>query len=190
MSDGPHRSLPLPKLWKELTKRADQQAYGLAEIAEAAANALAGDLKNEVKWALLDALKSIFIGRDNSLESPEIALQELEIAKKLAAGSVFGRNAVAFSIELINAGNFGLDAFYEAIGAAAKHRAFASIKSVEEHYVREASQKRATNVKARLQSAISGLSENRLGLLLAKRESAISRSTRKKTNIDEGVPLQ
>lgn len=190
MSDGPHRSLPLPKLWKELAKRADQQTYGLEQVAEAAASALAGDLKNEVKWALLDALKSIFTGRDNSLQSPEIALQELEGAKKLAAGSVFGMNAVAFSIELINDGNFGLDAFHDAIGAAAKHRGFANIKSVEEHYLRKENQQRASKVKTRLESAISGLSENRLGSLLANRESAIRRRPRKKTSIDEGVPLQ
>lgn len=190
MSDDPHRSLPLPKLWKEFAKRADQQAYGSEQVAEAAVNALAGDLKNEVKWALLNALKSIFTGRDNSLQSPEIALQDLEIVKKLAAGSVFGMNAVAFSIELINDGNFGLDAFHDAIGAAAKHRGFANIKSVEEHYLRKENQRRAFKVKTRLYSAISGLSENRLGSLLANRESATSRRPRKKTSIDEGVPLQ
>jgi hypothetical protein len=91
MSDGPHRSLPLRKAWKELAKRGDQGTYDAEQVAEAAAGALASDFKNEIKWSLVDALKSIFTGRDNSLGLPEIALQELEDAKSLAAGSVFER---------------------------------------------------------------------------------------------------
>lgn len=188
MSDGPHRSLQLPKLWKELAKRADQQIYSLEQVVEATANALAGDF-NEVKWTLLDALKSIFTGRHNSLMSPEIALQELQSAKKLAAASVFGGNAVAFSEELIRGGNFGLDAFHDAIGAAAKQRGYANVKSVEEHYLREASQRRAFQAKGRLHNAISSFSETRLGSMLVDKRSAITRRPNKNTSIDDGVPL-
>src|SRR5665213_1002851 len=104
MSDGPHRSLPMRKPWRELAKRGDQGTYDAEQVAEAAAGALASDFKNEVKWSLIDALKSAFTGRDNSLGLVEIGLQELEAAKALAAGSVFGMNAVAWSIELITEG--------------------------------------------------------------------------------------
>jgi hypothetical protein len=66
---------------------------------------LTGDFKNEVKPALIVELKAIFNGRNNSLQLPEIALNELESAKILAAGSVFGMNAVAWSVEMINEGS-------------------------------------------------------------------------------------
>lgn len=189
MSDGPHRSLPMRKPWRELAKRGDQGTYDPEQVAEAAASALASDFKNEVKWSLIDALKSIFTGRDNSLELPEIALQELENAKVLAAGSVFGMNAVAWSIELISDGRFGLDAYYDAIGLAAKERGFANVRSVEEHYLRESNPRRSDNVGKRLHAAISSLSESRLGLMLVAPVLAKTQSPKKRTYLDEGVPL-
>lgn len=189
MSDGPHRSLPMRKPWRELAKRGDQGTYDAEQVAEAAAGALVSDFKNEVKWSLIDALKSIFTGRDNSLRLPEIALQELEAAKVLAAGSVFGMNAVAWGIELISEGRFGLDAYYDAIGLAAKERGFANVRSVEEHYLRESNQRRSDNVSKRLHTAISSLSEGRLGSMLVAPELARPQRLKKKIHLDEGVPL-
>ena len=189
MSDGPHRSLPMRKPWRELAKRGDQGTYDAEQVAEAAAGALACDFKNEVKWSLISALKSIFTGRDNSLGLTEISLQELENAKILAAGSVFGINAVAWSVELITEGRFGLDAFYEAIGLAAKERGFANVRSVEEHYLRESNQRRSDYVSKRLHAAISGLSEGRLGSMLVAPDAAKTQRPKKKTHLDEGVPL-
>lgn len=189
MSDGPHRSLPMRKAWRELAKRGDQDTYDAEQVAEAAAGALASDFTNEVKWSLIDALKATFTGRDNSLGILEIALQELEATKSLAAGSVFGMNAVAWSIELITEGRFGLDAFHEAIGLAAKERGFANIRSVEEHYLRQATQRRSSNVGKRLHSAIASLSESKLGSMLVTPEVAKTQRFRKKVHLDEGVPL-
>jgi len=80
------------KPWKALAMRGDQHVYADEQVAEAATNALASDFKNEVKWSLIDALKAVFTGRDNSLGLREIALQELEEARALAAGSMFGRD--------------------------------------------------------------------------------------------------
>ncbi|NDP64637.1 hypothetical protein [Polaromonas sp.] len=189
MSDGPHRSLQMRKLWKVLAMRADQSAYAAEEVAEAVTNALIGDFKNEVKFSLLSALKAIFTGLNNSLESPEIALQELADAKSLAAGSVFGMNAVEWSIELIRNGKFGLDAFYDAVGLAAKMRGYANIRSAEEHYVRKSTLERAVHLKQRLTSAVSGLSEGLLGSILVGSEFASAQRSRKKTHLDEGVQL-
>lgn len=190
MSDGPHRSLPLRKAWKELAKRGDQSVYDAEQVAEAAAGALVSDFKNEIKWSLVDLLKSIFTGQDNSLMLPEIAIQELENARTQAAGSVFGMNAVSWSIELISEGKFGLDAFYEAIGLAAKMRGFANVRQVEEHYIRESNQRRAKYVTGRLTSAITNFSETRLGSLLVSSELTGARRPKKKQHLDEGVPLQ
>ena len=52
MSDGPHRSLPMRKPWKDLAMRGDKAAYSASEVAEAATNALASDFKMEVSWEL------------------------------------------------------------------------------------------------------------------------------------------
>ena len=189
MSDGPHRSLKMRKHWRELAKRGDQHAYDDEQVLEAAANALNIDFKNEIKWQLIDALKSVFTGKNNSLGLPEIALEELRLAKSLAAGSVFGMSAVEWSIELIREGRFGLEAFYDAIGLAAKMRGFANVRSVEEHYLRESSVQRASHVSKRICGAITNISEAKLGQLLATPESVGPRRLRKRTNLDDGVSL-
>lgn len=185
MSDGPHRSLPLRKPWKDLAKRGDQYSYDATEVAEAATYALASDFKNEVKPSLVECLKAIFNGRDNSLQSPEIALQDIEDSKRLAAGSVIGMNFIAHSIEKINDGHFGEDAFHEALGAAIRSRGYANANSMEEHYVRESNQRRASHVKARVVDAISSFSDSYLGSFVANGGNRL----RKKVDIDEGVLL-
>jgi len=189
MSDGPHRSLPMRKPWKVLAMRGDKLAYDEEQIAEAATNALASDFNNEVQWPMINALKAVFTGRNNSLGIREIALQELENARDLAAGSVIAMNAVAYSIVLINEGKFGLDAFHEAIGLAVKMRGFANARSVEEHYIRESNQRRAGHMSERLHSAISSLHEIRLGSALTSTEADKTKRLKKRTEIDEGVPL-
>lgn len=189
MSDGPHRSLPMRKPWKELAKRGDQATYDLEQVAEAATCALASDFKNEVSWSLIVELKSIFAGRDNSLMSPEIAIQQLCNLRPLAAGSVFGSNAVEWGIQLINEGYLEPDAVFEVIGLAAKARGFANARSIQEHVLRETDQHRAACVATRLNRAINGLSEKQLGTILLDRQSARNRSTKKNTSLDEGVPL-
>lgn len=187
MSDGPHRSLKLSKPWRELAKRGDQRTYDASDVADAATTALASDF-NEVKASLIACLKAVFTGVNNSLELPEIALQELEHAKRLAAGSVFGENAVAMSKELVADGKFGLNAFYEAIGIAAKLRGFAAIRSIEEHYVRQSNQRRASSMSQRLHIAFSGLATSHLGAMIVEPRAGASKRT-KKSDIDEGVAL-
>ena len=189
MSDGPHRSLRMRKVWKELAKRGDQLTYDAEQVGEAASHALASDFRNEVSAPLVSALKDVFTGRDNSLGLREIALRQLDDAKALAAGSVFGMNAVAWSIQLVHEGRLDKEALYEAVGLAAKERGFANTRSVEEHYLRESNQRRADGVAARLQNAISGLSESKLGSLLVDPQPAAQRGPRKKTDVNDGVPL-
>jgi hypothetical protein len=80
-------------------------------------------------------------------------------------------------------------ALYEAVGLAAKERGFANRRSVEEHYLRESNQRRADAVSARLNSAISGLSEDKLGSMLVDPQPAAMRGPRKRTDLKDGVPL-
>ncbi len=189
MSDGPHRSLPMRRPWKELAKRGDQDVYDAVQVAEAATLALASDFKNEVSWSLINALKSIFACDDNSLGLLEIALQQLEQARVKFAGSVFGRNAIEWSIELVHEGRLEPDAVYEAIGLAAKERGYANTRAIQEHVLRKTNQLRAESVASRLESAISGLSEVELGTKLIDRQASINGRLKKSISLDEGVPL-
>ncbi|SOE70906.1 hypothetical protein SAMN05414139_03910 [Burkholderia sp. D7] len=190
MSDGPHRSLPMRRAWKELAKRGDQCTYDTKQVAEAAKRALASDFRKEVSYSLIRTLKDIFTGRDNSLGLPEIALEQLAMARTVAAGSVFGMSAVAWSIQLVHEGRLDEKAFYDAVGLAAKDRGIANTRSVEEHYLRESNQRRATGVSARLSNAISGLSAIDLGSMLVDPQAVGERNSRKKDDLNDGVALQ
>ena len=190
MSDGPHRSLPLRRAWKELAKRGDKGAYDQEQVSEAAKQALTSDFKNEVAWPLINALKNVFDRRDNSLGLPEIAFQQLADAKALARGSVFGMNAIAWSEQLVREGRLDAEAVYDAVGLAAKDRGFANARSVEEHYLRESNKRRADHVRARVTSAISGMSEGTLGKALVEPQPTATPSRRKRDELDEGVPLR
>lgn len=189
MSDGPHRSLPMRRPWKELAKRGDQDVYDVVQVAEAATLALASDFKKEVSWSLINTLKSIFACDENSLGLPEIAVQQLEQARAEFAGSVFGRNAVEWSIQLVHEGRLEPNAVYEAIGLAAKERGYANTRAIQEHVLRKTNQLRAESVANRLESAISGLSEVELGTKLIDRQTNRNGRLTKSISLDEGVPL-
>ncbi len=188
MSDGPHRSLGLRKAWKELARLADNLAYAQEEVRHAATVAISHDF-NEVSGPLLKALEAIFHGHGNSLGSIEIALQQLNEARRLAAGSVFGINAVFYSEALVSAGRLEPNAFYKAIGMAARMRGRANILAVQEHYVREATESRANHVTRRIKSAFETFSDNTLGTMLVSARIAKVRPMRKSTGLDQGVAL-
>ncbi|WP_423193150.1 hypothetical protein [Cupriavidus sp. H18C2] len=186
MSDGPYRSLPMRNVWKMVAKRGEELAYNSDEVAEATKRAVVSDWKNEVSHALIKALKNVFCLRENSLALPEVALEQLESARVKAGGSVFGMNAVEWSIQLVHEGKFGMAGFLEAIGLAAKARCFANARSIDEHYIREASERKASDVREKLAGAISALKPQELGSILANPRVPV---LRKKDAIDEGVPL-
>lgn len=186
MSDGPHRSLSMHRAWQEVSKRADQSTYTPQDVCDAMPDALAGAWRNEVSARLITALKNIFLGKANSLRLPELAQTQLDAAETLAAGSAFGRNAVAWSRLLIKEGNWGEPGLLKAVGNAALERATSGILQVEEHYLRESSNSRASNVRNRLSEAVSNLSADSLGDKLINRAPS---SSRKKENVDDGVLL-
>lgn len=189
MSDGPHRSLPMRRVWKQLALRADKRTYTPEQVREAVPFALASDWKNEVSSALISALKRAFSGHDNSLGLREIALDQIEAARPLAAGSVFGTNAVSWCAQLASEGRTDQNAFYEAVGLAAKERGFATCRQAEEHYLRESTHRRAGSMSARMESALNGFTNAALGTLLVGPQPVGRSRLRKQTGLHEGVPL-
>jgi hypothetical protein len=190
MSDGPHRSLPMRRAWKEVAKRADKRTYDATQVQEAVLSALAKDWKNEVSPALISALKHVFSGRDNSLGLPEIALDQLEAAKPLAAGSVFGANAVSWCILAAKEGRLDMASFHEAIGSAIRERGLATSRQVEEHYLRESNHRRADHVGARLESALAACSNAALATTVIDPQPSSRPGLRRQSGLDDGVALR
>ncbi len=83
-----------------------------------------------------------------------------------------------------------LQAFYDAVRFTIQERAFAGARQVEEHYLRKASLERSISVKARIEEAISGISEKMLGKDLVDSQPSSGRTIRKRKDIDDGVALR
>jgi len=187
MSDGPYRSLDMRRSWKTVAKRAEQAAYATVEIAESALCAVAADWRLEVKASLVTAMKNVFTCRDNSLQIVEVALDQLERARPLAAASVFGINAIECSIQLAREGKFGMDAFHEAISMAVKSRTYAVARQIEEHYIRKNHPKEGRVLRERLGGAIASMNDCELGQTMVGKRKGRSAGLHKKAGLDDGV---
>jgi hypothetical protein len=190
MSDGPHRSLPMPRAWRELARKGDAKLYLQEEVRDAALYALSKDFQSEVSGALLRALRNIFDGVGNSLLSPEIAKFALDHAQHLAAGSVFGSAVVRWCEEYVEGGAFGRDNFYSAVGNAIRERGYAGQRQVQEHYLRESGPRRADGVASKIGHAIDSLSSRELGRSFTGEAGSLPSVPRKGGGIDQGVSLQ
>lgn len=188
MSDGPHRSLGLRRPWRKLAKLCDNAAYAPAEVTHAATAALVSDF-NEVSAALLKALKSVFACEGNSLGSPEIAMHQLNLARALAAGSVFGQYAIKSSQMLVSEGKLEPESFFIAIGVAAKMRGQANMRAFQEHYLEKTNEFRAKKVVSRFQGAIDSLSDLSIGSVLVEARASKFRPMSRSSGLDEGVRL-
>ncbi|WP_312794474.1 hypothetical protein [Tianweitania sp.] len=188
MSDGPHRSLLMPRAWKEFARKGDATTYAEEEVRDAAVYALARDFANEVSGPLLRALRDIFDGVGNSLKMIDVASQAIEDAKHMAAGSVFGLAAVRWCEEFVLEGSFGRDRFHEAVGCAVKERGYAGQKQVQEHYLRKSGTRRSDGVAARIGSAINSLNSQEIGRSFSD-DGERAKAPRKSVGMDEGVRL-
>jgi hypothetical protein len=176
------------RAWKRVAERGDQTAFAPGEVCDAMVLALEADLRNEVPEHFLAQLLSCFRSRESSLFAP-VGSEDLALLAA-SAGSGFGKSICEFAVYLAESGQVGDAAAEGAIKHALDDRAARCIKSVEEHYLRESSTRRATRVRGRLEEAVN-LSGHEC-LRLARRLLGLESSPRpvlKKTGLDDGVTL-
>ncbi len=168
MSDGPYRTLPMPKPWKTLTKCADLAGFSAENVQEAVCPALVADWQAGVPDGLIRQLRAVLDGGATGTLFPEQREQDQALADGLDGGA----------------------ALRAATEAALRERALAGARQVEEHYRRRVAADRTDNVRCRLEAAISAAPIGRLaGELLGEQPRAVSRTPAKRDGLDEGVPL-
>lgn len=106
MSDGPHKSLPMPPAWKRVAERADNAAFESDEIRKALIPALEHDCRTEMSPALLDDVRSLIEGQDASLFKSDVRPQ-LE-ALRTDAGYGIGNRLLNNLIRPVSARRGGL----------------------------------------------------------------------------------
>lgn len=188
MSDGPYKTLKMSPKWRALAKLAGNSAHSAAEVAEAVPAALAADWR-EIGHPFLRQMRAALGDDDRGMLLSEVAKQELGLLRAKARNpmeALLADNAM----DVLRDGHRGAAAFEEAAAAAIAERAERGQRQVEEHYRREASQGKATDIRARLTDSMTAANLRALasalvaGVSLRDLTPSIDRS-----GLDVGVSL-
>jgi hypothetical protein len=148
MSDGPHRSLPMRRHWKNLAERAAKAAYSADEVCEALPMALERDLRE----APLAAIRDILSGDQGSFFAND-EIERLEAVRQASTRSAACNVVIDCAIQAVSGGLTGDAAFRATLEDACEAQVRSQFRSVEEHYYREASAGSAGYVRDRLDAA-------------------------------------
>lgn len=185
MSDGPHRSLKMSKVWKRLAEICEQAATPPQEVAEQLKLALAENWKT-VPQAAIDEIERILNSPQPSLFG--ITPDSFDAVLPLLDGSPVGIRLVENAQEVASEGMSGEAAFREAIHRAVEEDLARHSRQVTEHYIRKGPKALADSVTARIGAA---------GAVIEALSSEISQNGRpariikpsKRRELDDGVPL-
>ena len=188
MSDGPHRSLKMPRGWKNLAERADNKAYAPEEVRDALPEALEHDWRTEVPDSVCRRVRGILGDSQSSLFGDQ-RVELLEALRGETAGYALGNTFLDCAIHAAARGRSGDEGLREAAGEALTDRAARGARQVEEHYCRESTLHRAAHVRERIETGVTQSNIDRIaGRLVGTDKSESSRPT-KRTGLDDGVRL-
>lgn len=184
MSDGPHRSLPMRRHWRDLAERAATPAFTAEQVAEAFPVAL----KNEFREAPLAQIRDILGGGAQSSLFKEDRAAKIETARRACAGSAAGNTLIDCALEANADGLTGDRAMRTALENALDALARAGCHQIEEHYRRKEPQSTA-NVRNRLDAARGQCARSEIASELMSDDGGGASGKvrlRKRTGIDEG----
>lgn len=188
MSDGPYRSLPMPRRWKLAAKCAYVQAFSRSEIANALQAAAERDCRSELSAVFLGKVAALVMGPDQpglfrDRPSGELKAMHADCASPMEAS--FLRNA----LDAVGDGHCSTDALQLAAEGAVSDRLLAGYRQVEEHMHREASGERARAVRSRLEGAHGEIDIKAVALRVLQVAHAPPSAPVAYSELDDGVPL-
>jgi hypothetical protein len=188
MSDGPHRSLNMRPGWKKAAEYADKGAFARDDVKNASAAALTGDWRADVPENLARSICEIFSRQDTLFRDQKVS--DLEALRRLNAGHGMAHVVIDNAVQIANRGKSGPDAAVEAVANTLEVWSARHARQIEEHYCRESTQRRAGNVRARLEEGISSVQHSTLARQLLKLDgTAAPHKPQKQTGLDDGVNL-
>lgn len=185
MSDGPHRSLPMPSYWKPVAERAATPVYVPADVEEALSLALKKDFLRE---APVSEVALILRGDGQGYLFPEAQADQLEALRDAQPGSVAAGSLIDCALQALSDGPRGDEAAQSAVTHALQAHARSRSRQIVEHYHRVG--RNSPDPSDRLHAARDRLSYTQVAseLLSDKREVREPRLT-KRSGVDEGPPL-
>lgn len=188
MSDGPHRSLNMRPGWKKAAEYADKGAFASEDVRIASTEALAKDWRVDVPDSLVRSVCDIFGGQDSLFRDQKVS--DLEALRQTHAGHGMGQLFLDCNIQAAKNGKSGLETVVEAGASTLAIWGARHARQIEEHYCREANQRRAGNVRQRLEHEISGVQHGALARQLLNLDgTAAPPKPKKQSGLDDGVSL-
>ena len=137
MSDGPYRSLPMRKAWRDVAERAHKDAFTLEERADGMCVALHDDFRRDVGKDALNAIGAVLLDSEQGNLLASQAGAELEAIRSDFRSSGFLDSVIEHTQVALHQGETGEAALTEGLNRAAIDQARANNRSVEEHYHRD-----------------------------------------------------
>ncbi|AVP97402.1 hypothetical protein C7S18_09440 [Ahniella affigens] len=190
MSDGPFRSLPLARHWRELAKLAENGNYSREDLADAAFTALEKTWRKDVPAALVVAIHGLFLKPQHRLFASD-RVEEVEALSDLAAGRPLGRLLIEHAAMVVQEGLSGEIGMIEATQRTVEAWEARTYRQIEEHYIREAPPSLTRKVRERVWNALADGDRRALARLLFSQQGRVKRPShaRKHVGLDEGVAL-
>jgi hypothetical protein len=188
MSDGPHRCLPLRRNWQKVAECADKGAFALDDMVAALIPALAQDWEREVPPGLMSGLSQCL--ESGGQQSLLYDSRSIEALRPLTSGVSLGGLIVDYAVQAVSEAKRGIDAMQHAVERALTEWANRIGWQIEEHYCRKSNNRRAYNVRTRIEAAISKSPITDLATQIVKGGlKSVSKKVRKRSGIDEGPSL-
>ena len=187
MSDGPHKSLRMRRPWRRVAECADNRSSTSDEIRERVVLAVEHDCRAEVRPEFVAQLRGVVEEPSLFKESTVIRIGEL----RPVASPGLERSFLDCLEHLSAADQTGLATLQDALTTALQNNVNRRARQVEEHYLRESTLPRASNLRERLDSVIgiSDLADIATRFLSVHSKSAAG-DPLKKTGLDDGVKIR
>jgi hypothetical protein len=183
MSDGPHRSLPMRKGWKKLAERGDGKLHTAEQVRDAVPLALADDWREERLDDFIKHAKGVLLSRDLFKLTKD---ETVDVLKELpGSGYTMRRIFVDTLIQAVEDGHAGEQALVKGVADALAIRSSAGARQVEEHYLRVSNERRAVDVRTRIEEGASRSDFDTMARQFCKLEKASPPN--KYDGLDEGV---
>ena len=148
MSDGPWRSLPMQRHWKQVAKQAENIAFSPEELSES----LKAALQKEIRDLPFEAVvRKVVPNGQGVLFSPDVT-GEIEALQRDFPDSKAAQTFLAYVLDGVASGPPNPEWLESALADTLDECAFDNSRSIEEHFLRD-SRSPETPIHLRLESA-------------------------------------
>lgn len=177
------------KGWKKLAERGDGQLHTADQVRDAVPLALADDWRAERCDNFIKELKDLVLGTDQKFLFKPTGQETANAIRKMPNSGQPLRGILAATIaQAVEDGHSGEAALTKGTADALAIRCSAGARQVEEHYLRASSERRAVDVRTRIENGASRADFQSMARQFCKFEQAAPAN--RYDGLDEGVVIR